>query len=92
MYYILEVTCSTKPVTLGEENNLNMDKTKEMIGGGRRELIGIIKMLSNFYSCTVETTLTSCLMEWYGSTTCNGPQAPAERETCRVGCRVPRAH
>ncbi|XP_072559211.1 uncharacterized protein [Paramormyrops kingsleyae] len=27
------------------------------------------KILSNFYSCIVESTLTSCITAWYGSTT-----------------------
>ncbi|XP_035770581.1 NACHT, LRR and PYD domains-containing protein 1a-like [Neolamprologus brichardi] len=28
-----------------------------------------VKILSRFYSCTVESTLTSCINAWYGSTT-----------------------
>ncbi len=35
----------------------------------RLRKFGMSKILSNFYSCVVESVLTSCITVWYGSTT-----------------------
>ncbi|KAK2917334.1 hypothetical protein Q8A73_004080 [Channa argus] len=39
------------------------------------------KILSNFYSCVIESVLTNCITVWYGSTNVMD-QTPAESEDC----------